>query len=360
MAGERSSERGQDALGEALFACLQAAEAGQTLAEAQARYPEFAAEVADFLAERARLDRLAAPLRAAVQAAPTTAGAADLTLGRESNPEPGETGARVGDYELLEEIGRGGMGVVYKARQKGLGRLVALKLLRADDLRSGAELRRFSAEAETVAQLDHPNIVPVYDVGEVGGQPYFSMKLLKGGSLAEHLDRFAADPRAAARLVAQVARAVHHAHQRGVLHRDLKPANVLLDGEGRPHVSDFGLAKRLEGDGELTQSGAVVGTPGYMAPEQTLGRRGAVTTATDVYGLGALLDALLTGRPPFRGDTVLDTLVQVREREPEPPSRGNRRVVRDLEIVCLKSLRKEPQQRYPSALALAEDLERWL
>jgi serine/threonine-protein kinase len=186
------------------------------------------------------------------------------------------------------------------------------------------------------------------------------MKLVEGGGLEAQRERFTAEPRAAAEVVAAVARAVHHAHQRGVLHRDLKPSNILLDGQGRPHVTDFGLARRLEGDSGLTQTGAVVGTPSYVAPEQTTGRRAAVTTAADVYGLGAVLSALLTGRAPFHGETVLETLEQVRTREVEAPARVNGRVDRDLETVCLKCLQKEPGRRYASAEALAEDLERWL
>jgi hypothetical protein len=252
------------------------------------------------------------------------------------------------------------MGVVWKARQRRPDRLVALKMFRGSDLASPTDVQRFRNEAEVIAQLDHPHILPVYEVGEHDGVHYFSMKLVEGGSLADHLDSFRADPRAAARLLATVARAVHYAHQRGVLHRDLKPSNILLDAQGQPHVSDFGLAKRVEIDSSLTQSGSLLGTPSYMAPEQTSGRKGAVTTATDVYGLGAVLYALLSGQPPFRGETVLETLEQVREREPEPPCRINPKVDRELETISLKCLAKEPGRRYGSAEALAEDLESWL
>ena len=265
-----------------------------------------------------------------------------------------------GDYEIHQELGRGGMGVVYHARQVTLNRQVALKMIKAGVLADDVELRRFQNEAEAVAQLDHPGIVPVYEVGEHQGQRYFSMKLIPGGSLGDRLDAYKDDPRAAAALLAEVAEAVQHAHARGILHRDLKPANILLDEQGKPHVTDFGLAKKLEESIELTQSGAIMGTPAYMAPEQSLGRRGAVTTASDVYGLGAVLYAVLTGRAPFQGDSVIDTLQAVRERPAEPPSRLNRKVPRDLEVICLKALEKEPRRRYASAHELADDLNRWL
>jgi WD40 repeat protein len=265
-----------------------------------------------------------------------------------------------GDYEIHQELGRGGMGVVYHARQMTLNRPVALKMIRAGVLAGDVELRRFQNESEAVAQLDHPGIVPVYEVGEHQGQRYFSMKLIPGGSLGGRLDAYKDDPRAAAALLAEVAGAVEHAHARGILHRDLKPANILLDGQGKPHVVDFGLAKKLEESIELTQSGAVMGTPAYMAPEQTLGRRGAVTTASDVYGLGAVLFAVLTGRAPFQGDSVIDTLQAVRERPADSPSRFNRKVPRDLEVICLKALEKDPRRRYASARELADDLNRWL
>jgi eukaryotic-like serine/threonine-protein kinase len=253
------------------------------------------------------------------------------------------------------------MGVVYRARQISLDRPVALKVLPGGPLANQDDLRRFHMEAAAIAMLDHPNIVPIYEVGEQEGLSYFAMKLVEGASLAQRLPESVADPRAAAaQLVATVARAVHHAHQRGVLHCDLKPSNIVIDADGQPHVTDFGLAKRVQGNSELTQSGAILGTPSSMAPEQASGNSKAITTATDIYGLGAVLYALLTGKPPFRGDSVLETLEQVRQRLPEPPSGAGRKVDRDLETVCLKRLEKEPERRYASALALAEDLERWL
>jgi predicted Ser/Thr protein kinase len=272
---------------------------------------------------------------------------------------------RFGDYELLQELGRGGMGVVYKARQVSLNRVVALKVIRADkvtDLEPEARrdwLRRFQNEAEAVADLDHPNIVAIHHVGEAEGRPFFSMKLLEGGSLKDCLGRYPDDPRAAARLVAAVARAVHHAHQLGILHRDLKPGNILLDDQGRPYVTDFGLVKRLDRGETHTQTGALLGTPEYMAPEQARAEK-RPTTAVDVYSLGALLYALLVGAPPFRGDTILETLRQLQEQAPDPPRGRNAKVDRDLETICLQCLAKEPEGRYGSAEAVAEDLENWL
>jgi serine/threonine-protein kinase len=267
---------------------------------------------------------------------------------------------RSAGYEVRRLLGQGGMGMVYEAHQVSLNRPVALKLLRSGSFASESELLRFRNEAEAVAQLDHPHVVPIYEVGTHGDRHFFSMKLIAGSSLDRRLAEFADDPRGAARLVAVVAEAIHHAHQRGILHRDLKPANILIDEKGQPHVTDFGLAKRIDGDPELTQSNTLIGTPSYMAPEQTTRARGAVSTATDVYGLGTILYALLAGRAPFIGTTLVETLDMVRTKYPEPPSRLNPRVPRDLEVICRKCLEKEPARRYPSAQALAEDLSRWL
>jgi tetratricopeptide (TPR) repeat protein len=295
---------------------------------------------------------------------PDDAGAdAPTTPNGTGERDPIEFGARVryfGDYELLNLLGRGGMGVVYRARQISLNRPVALKMLQAGVLASEDDLRRFQNEAEAVATLDHPHIVPILEVGQYEEQRYFSMKLIGGPSLDRKLGEFIGDPKAAARVVRTAAEAVHHAHVRGILHRDLKPANVLLDERGEPHLTDFGLAKRVQVESDLTQSGAILGTPPYMAPEQASGKRGMITTAADVYGLGAILYAVLTGRAPFAGESPLDTLEQVRERVPDPPSKHNPRIPRDLEVICLKCLEKQPERRYTSAQALAEDLRRYL
>ena len=279
-----------------------------------------------------------------------------------------------GDYELLEVVAHGGMGVVYKARHRALNRIVALKMIRAGEFASEAESKRFRAEAEAAAHLDHPNIVPIYEVGEQDGQQFFSMKFLEGGTLTRHVEaggRKTGDgsggqstsrypPEKCASLLAKLARAVHYAHQRGVLHRDLKPGNVLLDSQEEPYVTDFGLAKRLESTLELTLSGAVLGTPGYMAPEQAAGRSREITTAADIYSLGAILYELLTGQPPFRADTPLATMRLVLEEEPVRPAKLNPLVERDLETICLKCLAKQPAARFASADELAEEFGRYL
>jgi serine/threonine protein kinase/dipeptidyl aminopeptidase/acylaminoacyl peptidase len=315
-------------------------------------------------------------------------------------PAPAAPAERVGHYELLEQLGRGGMGVVFRARDTRLNRIVALKLILTGKLASDSEVKRFRTEAEAAAHLEHPNIVPIYEVGESEGRHFFAMKLMEGGSLAEWNSPCAADlkptsTQGIAALAAKLSRAVHHAHQRGILHRDLKPANILLDTQGEPAVTDFGLARRLEIDSALTLSGTALGSPSYMAPEQAAGRSREVTTAADVYSLGAILYELLAGCPPFAGDTPLETMRRVVEDEPVPPSviRSRRRSgvripksesrpggdtsvpkpnpadvphsdfgfrASDLEVICLKCLQKEPSRRYASAAALAEDLERFV
>lgn len=288
-------------------------------------------------------------------------------LGAMSKPEEAEeqgAGDSVrffGDYELLGEIARGGMGVVYRARQISLNRVVALKLLAAGEFASPQFVERFRQEATAAGTLDHPNIVPVYDVGEQGGQHFFTMKWVEGGSL---LNRFEGGARGegmmeAVRMVSRLARAVHYAHQRGILHRDLKPSNVLVDARGEPMLTDFGLARLLEKDSTLTRNTALLGTPAYMSPEQAAGT-GGVTTGVDVYGLGAVLFHALVGSPPFCGATSLDTIHQVLEQEPRSPRLANPEVDRDLEVICLKCLEKDPERRYRSADALADDLDRWL
>jgi serine/threonine-protein kinase len=266
-----------------------------------------------------------------------------------------------GDYELLEELGRGGMGVVYKARQRHPDRLVALKMILRGDLASAADLARFRGEAQSAARLEgHPNIVSIHEVGECDGQPYFSMKYIEGTTLARLVAESPLPPREAARYLAVVCRAVHYAHQRGILHRDLKPSNVLIDHEGQPHVTDFGLAKRVEGGASLTQTGAIVGTPSYMPPEQATGSRGVLGPASDVYSLGAILYELLTGRPPFQAASPVDTIMLVLEQEVVPPRLLNPKVDRELEMICLKCLQKPAGLRYETAAQLAGDLEAFL
>jgi WD40 repeat protein len=343
------SENRELAIDAAIAEYLQAAEAGARPERETwlAKYPELRIELEQFLADRSAFRAAAEPVE-------------QLTLPLRDAPVDGPVKVRYfGDYELLAEIARGGMGVVFRARQVSLNRPVAVKMILAGQLAGEADVRRFKTEAEAAANLDHPNILPIYEVGEHDGQHYFSMKFVDGGSLADAIRARALEPRQGAELLAKVARAVHFAHQRGILHRDLKPPNILLDAQRSPYVTDFGLARRVEGDSALTQTGAILGTPAYMAPEQARAAK-QLSTAADVYSLGAILYELLTGRPPFLAATQLDTILQVLEHEPEDPRKLNPAADRDLAIIALKCLQKEPAKRYGTAEAVAEDLERWL
>ncbi|MGE4000207.1 MAG: serine/threonine-protein kinase [Planctomycetaceae bacterium] len=265
-----------------------------------------------------------------------------------------------GRYELLEEVGRGGMGVVYRARQKALGATVALKLVRWSQFASADEIRRFYAEARAAAGLRHPNIVSVHDVGEYLGQHYLTMDFVESGSLAERLQSGPLEPREAAELLLTIARAVGYLHQHKIVHRDLKPSNILLDEQGAPYVTDFGLAKVFEGDSAETASGTIIGTPSYMAPEQAAGKSAEVSPQSDVYSLGTILYEMLTGRPPFAEDNPLDTLLQVLDAVPEPLRKRNPNVPRDLEAICLRCLEKSPHDRWNSAAELAAELDHFL
>jgi eukaryotic-like serine/threonine-protein kinase len=270
-----------------------------------------------------------------------------------------------GDYDLEEELGRGGMGVVYKARQHSLNRTVAVKMILRGDFASGVDLARFRSEAESAARLEHPHIVSIYEVGQWEGQAYFTMQYVDGTTLARLVANGPLPPREAARLLIPICRAIQHAHEKGILHRDLKPSNVLIDKEGQPLVTDFGLAKRVQDAGassfrSLTQTGAILGTPSYMSPEQAARSRGTLTAATDIYSLGTVFYEMLTGRPPFQAPTHLDTILLVLEQEAVPPRLLNKKVDRDAEMICLKCLQKPAELRYGTAAGLAADLEAFL
>src|SRR4051794_10572376 len=265
-----------------------------------------------------------------------------------------------GDYELLEEIGRGGQGVVYRVHQKSLNRTVALKVIGLGHWATEAHLKRFRREAEAAASLEHPGIVPIYEIGERDGSSYFSMPCLDGGQLDQVVRREPMPIRAAVELITKLTRTVHFTHERGILHRDIKPGNILIAAEGEPRLTDFGLARLVETESTVTRTMEVLGTPSYMAPEQAVGNNARVSRATDVYGLGAVFYQLLTGHPPFAGGTTFETVQLVLDTEPRQPRLWNPKIDRDLSTICLKCLEKDPKRRYSSALALAEDLERWL
>jgi serine/threonine protein kinase len=308
--------------------------------------------------EKARLDN-----------EPTITHVPTATVAEAVKIEPVPLNREFGDYELLSEIARGGMGIVYRARQKGLNRVVALKMILAGKLAGEDDRKRFRTEAKAAAKLQHPNIVAIYDVGEVDGQAYFSMEYVPGSSLHQRVVKDVMPSRMAAHYMEQIARALHYAHEKGVLHRDLKPANILLDENDQPKLTDFGLAKVVAAaeaafqpsdPAQPTRTGAVLGTPSYMAPEQAGGLTKEVGPPCDIYGLGAVLYELVTGRPPFKAESPLETVMQVLNQDPLPPRLLNRNVDSDLETICMKCLEKEPKLRYASAEALADDLQRYL
>ena len=343
----------EDRLHEAIASFEQARDAGAVPDPRQwlDRYPEVAGRLAAFFADQHELRRRLGD------------GLAHSRLGQASPPE---MAPQVPDYEIVEEVGRGGMGVVYKARQVSANRIVALKVIRADRLEQPSPeerrkaIERFVTEAQAAARLEHENIVSVYEVGEVGGRPFYSMRFVEGSSLHDLVKPGPLESRGAAAYMAAVARAVHEAHRHGILHRDLKPHNILVEARGdRPLVADFGLAKLLQGGREITRTGDVMGTPPYMSPEQAQGSA-SLTVASDVYSLGATLYALLTGRPPFQGNDPVQTLRRVVEDEPVPPRTVNPDVDRDLETICLKCLDKEPRKRYASAEEVADRLQLFL
>lgn len=267
---------------------------------------------------------------------------------------------RFDDYEILEEVARGGMGVVYRAKQKNLDRIVAVKMMLSGQYASGIEVERFQAEATAAAQLDHPGIVPIYEVGETGGHRFFSMAFVEGESLDQRLAEGEYRSKQAAELLAKIADALVYAHEQGIVHRDLKPGNIMIDRNGEPRITDFGLAKRLDGTSQLTATGQTLGTPSYMAPEQAIGKPDAVGPSADIYALGAILYAMLAGKPPFISDTPMSTMMMVLERDPTPLRSVDADIDVDLETICLKCLEKKPDDRYATAADLAADLRNYL
>lgn len=319
---------------------------------------------ADFADDHREEPNSAVETRETVTLHPDHAAALDtddhFVLSEEVELSPRSSEVDFGRYSLIGELGRGGMGVVYKARQKDLDRVVALKMILSSHLASEDQVARFHAEARAAARLRDPHIVGIHEVGEFRGQHYFTMEYVEGSSLGQILKQGSMPPEEAARLVLTVARAVHYLHKQGLVHRDLKPSNILIDAQGRPYVTDFGLAKVLEGDALLSNSGAILGTPNYMSPEQAAGQAGQVGPRSDIYSLGAILYEAITGRPPHDGDSPLETLVHVVEGECLPPRRINPKLPRPLEQICLKCLEKNPDDRYLTASDLADDLDHFL
>ncbi len=335
------------------------------------QYPEYADELREFFELHQRLTSQSsstAPVSQAASQSTIALPAGDDHVRSPLSSDLGDFGSSLvnqlpkhfGDYEILEEIDRGGMGVVYRARHLQLGRIVALKLIRSGELASAEEVERFLGEAEAAAALTHPGIVPIYEVGTLHGLVFYTMAYIDGSSLSELVARGGMDPTQAVRIVHKLCDALQYAHQQGVYHRDLKPANVLVNAEGQPVIIDFGLAKLAYRDQSLTTTGQILGTPAYMAPEQASGRNEDIGPAADIYSLGAILYCLCAGQPAFSGPTPFDVLIQVLERRPPAPSKLNKRVDRQLDHVCLRSLEKDPADRYASASELAADLQRLL
>ena len=366
------SERLNDpAFQELLVNCLEKLEKGEDFdREALLRdHPDYAKDLAAFLDDRDLLAELAgslhdAPSSQVLPGISAVLAKTILSAGEKRSLPPGERVRYIGEYEILREVARGGMGIVYKARQRKLKRIVALKMILSGRLASPEDVSRFQREAQAAARIKHPRIVPIHEIGQHEGQAYFTMDFVEGASLANLIRDEALPPKRAAELISQVAAAIHYAHEQGIVHRDLKPANILLDETGQPHVTDFGLAKIFAADPddsekELTLSGQILGTPSYMSPEQASGKHQLVGPTSDVYSLGAILYASLTGRAPFVAESTLDTIRQVASAEPLSPRALNPKIPRDLETICLKCLEKEPHKRYGTAELLADDLKRF-